>query len=562
MKGIYAHAKNPFALRRGNCFMRKIAADGDASENRTDENIISAELDIPPEKDENSGIINARPFLFAAASLAFSVFLAVKTFEKFEIWFFAFAAASLLAVAAVFCGIKRKIKAGVCVLIILAFFAGGYAYGGCKIYGLSGVKNYAGDTVIQGKVIDVKDRGDYAVVTLSQSYANGDKVNGKIRVYVNSPAERNIRLPETFESVKFTVELKKAAYEDRASEYLQNGIGYVCSPENEIVITGDASNIFERCRKYIGNALKSFISYENYGVVSAMLLGDTSGVDRQTLDIFRTAGIAHVFAVSGLHIGLFASALGLLCKLLKIKRLKRAFIVLIPTFIYVGACGFTPSAVRAFIMTAAIIFSSVFGVKHDGLSALSVAATVIMIANPFAIFEYGFLLSFAAVGGITLLAKKLERGAFPLPRFLKSSVSVCLAAQLGTLPVLTQMSGYISIISTFANILFLPVLSLIYQVSTILTVVSLPFYAFGLNAGKILLFVPDAVLSLVTDIISAVNYDAFALPFSFGCGIVFYYAALIFASDIINGKRINKFAVSAVSLVTCAFFAVLDIIGI
>ena len=158
--------------------MRKIAADGDASENRTDENILSAELDIPPEKDENSGIINARPFLFAAASLAFSVFLAVKTFEKFEIWFFAFAAASLLAVAAVFCGIKRKIKAGVCVLIILAFFAGGYAYGGCKIYGLSGVKNYAGDTVIQGKVIDVKDRGDYAVVTLSQSYANGDKVYG------------------------------------------------------------------------------------------------------------------------------------------------------------------------------------------------------------------------------------------------------------------------------------------------------------------------------------------------------------------------------------------------
>ena len=79
------------------------------------------------------------------------------------------------------------------------------------------------------------------------------------------------------------------------------------------------------------------------------------------------------------------------------------------------------------------------------------------------------------------------------------------------------MSGYISIISTFANILFLPVLSLIYQASTILTVVSLPFYAFGLNAGKILLFVPDAVLSSVskyfTITLSATGFNAIFISF-------------------------------------------------
>ena len=340
---------------------------------------------------------------------------------------------------------------------------------------------------------------------------------------------------------------------------MKSGISYVSSPSDEIIIIGDGANLFEKCQKYISGALKSFVSSQNYGVVSAMLLGDSSGVSEQTLDMFRTAGIAHVFAVSGLHIGLFASALGALCKLLKIKRLKRTLIVLIPTFVYVGACGFTASAVRAFIMTAAIIVSSVFGVKHDGLSALSTAAIVILAARPFAVFEYGFLLSFAAVGGITLLARKLERGASALPSFLKSSVSVCLAAQLGTLPILTQMSGYISIISTFANLLFLPALSLIYQTVTVLTVVSLPFYAFGVNAGRVLLFVPDAVLSLVTKVISLVNYDAFALPFSFGSGIIFYYAALFFSSDVVNGKKVNKFAVVTVSLAACALFAALGI---
>lgn len=559
MRETYGSVRNSLAARRTNRFKIKLCSGNETQENSSDEKIILSDSDKPSESDSGRGLINARPLLFASVSLAFSIFLSLKTFENSALRVLVVAVTLSLFGLSLFLGIKRKIKAGVCALIALAFFVGGYAYGACKIEKLESASYYVDAVVVSGKVSGVKDRDSYAILTLTNVYVNSEKINGNVRVYVSSPDKRNVRLPEKFETVKFTAELNKAADEERAFDYLKSGISYVSSPSDEIIIIGDGANLFEKCQKYISGALKSFVSSQNYGVVSAMLLGDSSGVSEQTLDMFRTAGIAHVFAVSGLHIGLFASALGALCKLLKIKRLKRTLIVLIPTFVYVGACGFTASAVRAFIMTAAIIVSSVFGVKHDGLSALSTAAIVILAARPFAVFEYGFLLSFAAVGGITLLARKLERGASALPSFLNSSVSVCLAAQLGTLPILTQMSGYISIISTFANLLFLPALSLIYQTVTVLTVVSLPFYAFGVNAGRVLLFVPDAVLSLVTKVISLVNYDAFALPFSFGSGIIFYYAALFFSSDVVNGKQVNKFAVVTVSLAACALFAALGI---
>lgn len=481
---------------------------------------------------------NARPFLSAAAGLAAGV---LSCYLGFCYGFILLLASFFATAALTFCRLSRgKSERGrVCAVIFAALFAFGSIRAGVDFLAFSYCPAIKSGVSVYARVLSANEYDDYAVLTLDDLSFGGDKAGGTAKVYVYSTSVRK-NLPERYDTVCISADFSRAAdyYSgEKLGNSAVNGVYYVATLGygDKITVTGRRLNFFESAREYISGYLRRAVSKNNYGVVLAMLTGDTAFTSAEVLNAFRLSGIAHVFAVSGLHIGLFSSLFSLLAKLFKLNGAKKCALVLLPTLFYAGVCGFSSSSLRAFTMLAVIMLGELFGFKHDRLSALALAAVILCAINPFCIFGVGWLLSFAAVCGIILLSPPLKRGAAAIGK-AGESLAITLAAQLGTLPILTDMCGYISIISTFVNLILLPLLSLLYQVFAVITIISLPLYALGASGGLLsaITFLPDNALSALTAALIAIDAQKFAFPFIFGFSAAFYYAALIIYSDVIN----------------------------
>lgn len=224
---------------------------------------------------------------------------------------------------------------------------------------------------------------------------------------------------------------------------------------------------------------------------------------------------------------------------------------------YSGICGFRPSAVRAFIMAATVLLSGCVGFKRDRLSALSIAFIIILLWQPFYLFDAGFELSFLAVGGIIALAPLFKRGAKPLKGF-GDALSASLSATLGTLPVLTDMCGYISIISLFANLVFVPAICICYQATVCFTLVAIIENAI-FSSATVSLFVPDALLKFISYAVSLIDYSAFIVPASFSYLAIPYYFGFTFLTDYLNVSLKKRVLIVSLCVVAIIFLSFLPV---
>ena len=193
---------------------------------------------------------------------------------------------------------------------------------------------------------------------------------------------------------------------------------------------------------------------ENGAVAKAMLLGDRSGVEEELLEAFRSTGVLHLMAVSGIHVSVLAGALSMLFRR---NAWVRFFAVAAFLAFYAGVTAFSPSVVRAGVMLLYYFLSFPLARRPDGPSALAAACVVVLLANPFALFTASFQLSFLAVYGLTtiqpLLARPLER----LGSKAASLISGSLAVLAATLPAMAGFFSETSLMSLFANVLVLPI---------------------------------------------------------------------------------------------------------
>ncbi len=192
------------------------------------------------------------------------------------------------------------------------------------------------------------------------------------------------------------------------------------------------------------------------GVMTGILLGGHAGIADRDYRAFRDAGIAHVLAVSGLHVGFVVAALVALMRLLRVKKRAQWWITAGILAFYSLVVGFVPSVLRASVMALVLLYARSGGQRPDSLSALSFALVLVLIINPLDWFGAGLRLSFCAALGIILLYPSLVRALKRLPRFLREGVSVCIAAQLGMLTVMVNAFNGFSVIAVFANLLFVP----------------------------------------------------------------------------------------------------------
>ena len=492
-------------------------------------------------------VINFRPVFLYAVAAALSVFL-FFTFGQAALW----GALPLAAVcAAALCVCRKRGQKCIPALVFCAAFLLLYAGVGVVFCAeradYESAPRYASPCTVTGtvrelafidggcrltldglQIVDAEGlhaprRGLYLYVYGGEEYAAGEK----------------IRFSAEPEALDFL------SYGEVNANAVLDGVKYRASASAETIERLGASfDLFGGVRDRMRSVLFAHMEEGRARVAYAMLTGDSGLIDEGMLDSFRYGGVAHVFAVSGLHIGVVYALLALPMRKLRVRAAVRLPVIAAVLFFYVGVCGFSPSSVRAMIMCLALSAADACGMKYDALNAVSLAALLVMLVDPVYFFQVGFRLSVAAAGGIIVtggtLSRLLGRVRF-LPKKVSSAVAVGLSAQLATFPLLLDAFGYVSALGLLLNLIFVPLVSAVY---------ALLFAAASLSclfpfAGSVLLFVPEKLLELVQLPVLAFDWKAGILcGFLFGAGSGLYFLTLFVLSDKIGLKPLPRAALA------------------
>ncbi len=336
-----------------------------------------------------------------------------------------------------------------------------------------------------------------------------------------------------------------------SSFYVDEGIRFNCVNNSEDVsVINGSPNIFERTNILIKNCLKDNLDSDEFATAYALICGNSEYMDEVILTNYRNAGVAHIFAVSGLHIGFLALVLDFVLSKLRVNKYVKFFVVGIVLFFYSGVCSFSASSIRATIMTISLMLSKILGKKYDALSSVSFAGILILLFSPIELFKAGFELSFVVVFGIIILSKPLSKIFKFLPRKLAISLGTVLSAQLFSLPVCLFQFGELSLASVFTNLIFVPIVGVIYILLFSLTLLSLI-----LNIGQFVLVPINYIFKAVNFVISVIDFEIFVVTFaSIGVFFITYYLTLLVSSPLVNLKRISK-------TILCICLCLITVIG-
>ena len=409
----------------------------------------------------------------AAAMTAGILFGAVAAYFAIG-WPYLLIPFALASAALLICALKFKnTSLTVCfILIIAAFMLGAFsAYLFLASFAANEIP--ACQTVlVEGRVEKVGiTSGGRTYLVISSARADGKSLGGKVIAYLTENAGDYCEKGYT---VKFYAALtKQNAFEGgEISYYAQNSIKYSCNVYGGLEARWGFS-LFGSANAAIRNTLFDNLDGETASVCYAMLTGDTSFISEGTLASFRGGGIAHLFAVSGLHIGAIFGALTLLFKRLPVNRYISAAIRVAAILLYAGVCNFTPSSIRATVMCAVMLCASLLHKKNDTLNSLSLAALILLIINPMYLFGAGFLLSFGAVLGIIMLGHNLEYILRALPKRVREPLSVGLAVHVSTVPTQLACFGYVSWAGLLLNLLIIPIITVLYLLLFFATVLAM-----------------------------------------------------------------------------------------
>jgi competence protein ComEC len=218
---------------------------------------------------------------------------------------------------------------------------------------------------------------------------------------------------------------------------------------------GGLGGVADRLRRWLARASTPGLSGQRRALVVGIVLGDDTGLSDEVRAAFRRSGLYHLLAVSGENVVLLAAGVLGLGVLLGVPRAWSHVGALAAIGAYVLAVGPQPSVIRAAVSGCAVSIAWLLGRERDGWHALLLAAVVLLGWSPYALFDPGFQLSFAAVAAIFVLGRPLTRAleGYPLPGRLRAPVAIAVACGLVTAPVLWLRFGAVPLLGVVANAL-------------------------------------------------------------------------------------------------------------
>ena len=223
----------------------------------------------------------------------------------------------------------------------------------------------------------------------------------------------------------------------------------------------------------------AYMDESEAGTLSAMVLGDKTGLDADVKDLYQAAGISHVLSLSGLHIAAVGMCLFTILRYTGLNIIGASMISSAVMTMYGIMTGFSTSTIRALIMFILAVIAKAIGRTYDLMSGMCLASILIIVENPYYIFDSGFLLSVLSVSGISLIYPillditdffKKEKSA--IYEKTRKSICISLSTNLATLPVVFNTFFKISRYSIFINIIVVPLMSIILGIGIIVLIIA------------------------------------------------------------------------------------------
>lgn len=209
-------------------------------------------------------------------------------------------------------------------------------------------------------------------------------------------------------------------------------------------------------------------------VLKALVIGQRSEISREVRDRFSRAGVSHLLAISGLHVGIvatlcffvfrwFLSHWELLLRHALVRRLA-AVAAIFPVVFYGVVTGMSPSTQRAVIMAGVFLIGVLIQREQDLINTLSTAALIILAVHPPALYSISFQLSFTAVLGMVHVLPKIQPGLPSGPVWIRKPLAfmvVSLVAIMSTLPLTMFYFNQASVMGVVANLVAVPMIGFI-----------------------------------------------------------------------------------------------------
>lgn len=296
------------------------------------------------------------------------------------------------------------------------------------------------------------------------------------------------------------------------------------------------------------------------GFLTAELTGDKSLLPESDYVAMQETGLAHIFAVSGLHCAFLVTLLSLLIP--PTHRRTLCAVASAVLVFYMLLTGLSPSVARACVMQLFLLSAPLFRRGSDPLTSLAAALTVILLVNPYAVGSVSLQLSFAATLGMVLLSGRLYksftgwyRGRNRAVRvalfFLAANLAATLGALVFTAPLTAYYFNILSLVAPLAGLLAVPAAGYAFMSAFVSALLGLVWTPLGLLAGYVPLLLVKYIL-WVAHLLLAVPYHAvYFTNVYLRVWLLYVYAAFLGCAVTPDGKR--KYALaSALTVLTLA----------
>jgi competence protein ComEC len=237
---------------------------------------------------------------------------------------------------------------------------------------------------------------------------------------------------------------------------------------------------------------KAQLKSEELSVAMALLIGNRQYLDDELSNSYAVSGTIHLLAVSGLHVGIVFMILNFALQFMDRKkklRFIKGIVILASLWIYASVAGLASSIVRASTMCSIFVIADMIRRSGNTYNSIALSCFIMCLANPYVIFDTGFQLSYLAVLGIVYFQPKFMKPFRRCNRFVKpvfECMTVTVAAQLGTLPVILYVFKSFPSYFLFANLILVPYTSIVMYIGA--CVIALSWQPF-------LLFISGSVLN-------------------------------------------------------------------
>ena len=392
--------------------------------------------------------------------------------------------------------------------------------------------------------VSIKERSYKALATFNAVYNNGvwQPVEGDVLLYFRKDSSKpNVHYGSQIILLKKVTSIVNAGnpgafnYERYCSFQDIHYQAFLSDNDFTILPTEQTSwfaNVLINIRTSVLEILKKNIkSQDELSIAEALLIGYRDELDRELVRAYSNTGVVHIIAISGLHLGMIYGLLLFLFKPFnryKFSKIVKPITIIFILWMFSFIAGTAPSILRSAIMFTCIVIADSLGKRSNIYNGLAISAIIILIINPFTLWDVGFQLSYSAVLSIVFFSPYVKKWFYFKNKLLKGFWelnAITLSAQVLTLPIVLYHFHQFPNLFLFANIFAVPFSGLILYAELLLLIFSL-----WLNAASFIGKGIEWAIAVLNKFI--LNIDA--LPFAVweSIQISILQAIILFASII------------------------------